>query len=68
MHEVDARGLSCPEPAMMAMDALDEFPHEPFKVLVSSATAKVNVSEIAAKRGRKTRTQHVGDDYEITVE
>ena len=68
MHEVDARGLSCPEPAMMAMDALDEFPDEPIKVLVSSATAKVNVSEIAAKRGRKVSVRRVGDDYEIVAE
>ncbi len=68
MHEIDARGLSCPEPAMMAMDALDDYPDEPFKVLVSSATAKVNVSEIAAKKGRKASAQRIGDDYEITIE
>ena len=28
---------------MMMYEALDEFPNEPFKFLVSSATSKVNV-------------------------
>jgi tRNA 2-thiouridine synthesizing protein A len=68
MYEVDARGLSCPEPAMMAVRALREFPHETFKVVVSSATSKVNVTEMAQKRGKKVSTVREGDDYILTIE
>lgn len=68
MHTVDARGLSCPEPAMMAYDALEEHPNEPVTILVSSATAKVNVSEVARRKRREATIERDGDDYVITVQ
>jgi tRNA 2-thiouridine synthesizing protein A len=68
MHEVDARGLSCPEPAMMAVQALRDWPNESFKVLVSSATSKINVTEMAEKRGRKVSAVRDGDDFILTIE
>ena len=63
MHVVDARGLSCPEPALMAGAAFDDHPDEPVKVIVSWATAKVNVSEIARRKGRAVAVERDGDDY-----
>ena len=68
MQEVDARGLSCPEPALMAIDAIEEFPNEPIRVLVSSATQKVNISEAAAKKGRRATSSREGDDFAIVIE
>lgn len=68
MQIVDARGLGCPEPALMAAEAFDEFPNEPVQVLVSWATAKVNVSELAERKGRKVTVERDGDDYVITAE
>ena len=67
MQTIDARGLSCPEPAMMMYEALDEFPNEPFTFLVSSATSKVNVSEAAMRKNREVTVDRDGDDYVITV-
>jgi len=67
MIEVDARGLSCPEPALMAQDTLDAHPSEPVKILVSSSTAQINVSEVAARKGRTAEAERDGDDYVITV-
>ncbi|MBQ3267636.1 MAG: sulfurtransferase TusA family protein [Atopobiaceae bacterium] len=67
MQTIDARGLSCPEPAMMMYEALDEFPNEPFKFLVSSATSKVNVTEAATRKKREVSVERDGDDFVITV-
>ena len=67
MHEVDARGLSCPEPAMMALEAINEFPGEEIRILVSSAVSKQNVSEIARKRGREVSVEQDGMDFVLTV-
>ncbi len=68
MNEVDARGLSCPEPAMMAVQALRQWPNETFKVLVSSATSRDNVTNIAKKRGRTVNTVRDGNDFILTIE
>lgn len=67
MHEVDARGLSCPEPAMMALEAINAFPGEEIRILVSSAVSKQNVSEIAKKRGREVVVEQDGMDFILTV-
>ena len=67
MQEVDARGLSCPEPALMTMNAIDDFPQEEIRVLVSTATQKQNVIEIAEKKGRAVSTAQEGDDFVLTI-
>ncbi len=67
MQEVDARGLSCPEPALMAMDAMNEFPNEEIRVLVSTATQKQNVTEIAQKKKREVTATQEGADYVLLI-
>ena len=46
MKEVDARGLSCPEPLMMTADALKN-EKGPVKVLVSEVNQKMNEKKYA---------------------
>ena len=48
MKEVDARGLSCPEPLMMTADALKN-EKGPVKVLVSEVNQKMNVEKYAKR-------------------
>ena len=67
MQEVDARGLSCPEPALMAMEAMNDFPNEEIRVLVSTATQKQNVTEIAAKKGRQVTATQEGADFVLVI-
>lgn len=67
MIEVDARGLSCPEPALMAMEAIVDNPGEEIRVLVSNATQKQNIAEVAEKRGRNAVAEQIGEDYAITI-
>ncbi len=67
MVEVDARGYSCPEPAMMAMQACQMYADEEIRVLVSTATQKQNVLEVAEKQGRSAVATQEDNDYVVTI-
>ena len=67
MKEVDARGLSCPEPLMLTAEALKN-EKEPVKVLVSEPHQKINVEKYAKSHGRTAKTTEVGSEFEIIIE
>jgi tRNA 2-thiouridine synthesizing protein A len=48
---VDARGLSCPQPALLTRQALQKSDKGTVEVLVDSGTARENVSRLAGKAG-----------------
>ena len=52
MKEVDARGLSCPEPLMLTAEALKN-ESGPVRVLVTEPHQRMNVEKLARDRGRK---------------
>jgi tRNA 2-thiouridine synthesizing protein A len=47
VRTVDARGLSCPQPAMLARQAIQKLNKGTVEVLVDSGTARENVSRLA---------------------
>ena len=52
--EVDVRGLSCPEPVLMVMDAMDEHPGKQIRVLGDEAHTRTNIErtlKFMEKRG-----------------
>ena len=51
MKHVDASGLSCPEPAIMARDALLTAEAEEVEVLVDSVASKDNVLRVGRQMG-----------------
>ena len=59
MVEVDARGLSCPEPIMLTAEALKN-EKGPIKVLVSEPVQKENVEKYAKSQGKKPTSKEVG--------
>ena len=67
MKEVDARGLSCPEPIMLTAEALKNA-SGPVKVLVSEPHQKTNVEKLAKDRGKKTKTKEIETGFEIVME
>lgn len=67
MKEVDARGLSCPEPIMLTEEALKSA-DGPVKVLVSEPHQKTNVEKLAKSRGKKVTSKAVGSEFEIIIE
>ena len=48
---LDARGLSCPQPVMMASKAIKKLNKGVIEVLVDSGTARDNVSRLAKNSG-----------------
>ena len=67
MVEVDARGLSCPEPIMLTAEALKN-EKGPIKVLVSEPVQKENVEKYAKSQRKKPTSKEVGDEFEIVIE
>ena len=50
-NTVDARGLSCPQPAMLAREALQKLSKGTIEVIVDNSTAQENISRIAKNLG-----------------
>lgn len=51
MSTVDARGLSCPQPVLMAMDEMKKLGSGTIEVMVDTETSKENVSRAASSQG-----------------
>ncbi|PNV63531.1 redox protein SirA [Clostridium sp. chh4-2] len=68
MIEVDARGLSCPEPLMLTDQAMKKHPGESIKVVVTEAHSKTNVEKFAKSKGRSVTVKEVGHEYELMIE
>jgi tRNA 2-thiouridine synthesizing protein A len=66
MKSVDARGLSCPQPVILARKAIDagQFPIE---VLVESVTSRENVRRMAEKAGCTVAVAEIGDEFKLTL-
>lgn len=67
MKEVDARGLSCPEPTMLTAQALKEA-DAPVRVLVSEPHQKMNVEKYAKDHGKKVSSTETEDGYAVVIE
>ena len=67
MKEVDARGLSCPEPLMLTAEALRN-ETGPVRILVTEPHQKMNVEKFAKDHGRKTVSTETEDGFAIVIE
>lgn len=64
---VDARGLSCPQPVLLARKAMEEGVF-PIEVLVDTGTSRDNVSRVAQKAGYKVRVEERGGEFVVRIE
>jgi len=48
---IDAKGLACPQPVVLAKQAIEEMPQGYFSVLVDNEAARDNVSRMASSKG-----------------
>lgn len=64
--QVDARGLSCPQPVILAAEAVQkgEFPIE---VLVDTVTSRENVSRMARSKGLKIEIEDLGGEFKLML-
>ena len=65
-HKVGARGLSCPQPVILARNAIQtgKFPIE---VLVETVTSRENVRRAAEKLGCAVHVEEMEDDFKLTL-
>ena len=66
MKTVDARGLSCPQPVILARKAM-EMGQFPIEVLVETVTSRENVRRMAEKAGFKVTFAEMGDEFRLTL-
>jgi tRNA 2-thiouridine synthesizing protein A len=65
---VDARGLSCPQPALLATQAIKKLGKGKVEVLVDSGTARENVSRLAKNAGWAVSIEEQSDgSYRIVL-
>lgn len=62
MKQVDARGLSCPEPVIMTKNALAS-KEAAYEVLVDNVTAKENVTRFVSHQGYQVQVEEQGEDF-----
>jgi tRNA 2-thiouridine synthesizing protein A len=65
---VDARGLSCPQPVLLALNEIKKTDKGEIVILVDTDTSKENVSRAATSQGWGLKTvASEGTGYRITV-
>lgn len=65
---VDARGLSCPGPAVAAKKAITKAGNGKIEVLVDSGTAKDNITRIAEGNGWTVTVEEVAGGHRLLLE
>ena len=66
MKQVDARGLSCPEPVIMTKNALAS-KEAAYEVLVDNVTAKENVTRFASHQSYQVQVEEQGEDFLLRI-
>ncbi len=66
---IDARGLSCPQPVLLTLEAMKQLVKGQIAILVDTETARENVIRAAASQGwQASGTQDQGGEYQILLE
>lgn len=63
---VDARGYSCPEPVIMARQAIKQG-RFPIEILVETVTSRENVRRAAERAGCVVKVQEAGDEFKLVL-
>lgn len=64
--QVDARGFSCPQPVIMARNAIEEGEF-PIEVLVETVTSRENVRRASEKMGCTVEVEEMGDEFKLIL-
>ena len=63
---VDARGLSCPQPVILARKAIQEGQF-PIEVLVETVTSRENVRRASQKLGCQVSVEETGGEFKLVL-
>ena len=64
---VDARGLSCPQPVLLALNEIKKINKGEIIILVDTDTSKENVSRAATTQGWQVEVNKVEKDYQLVL-
>jgi tRNA 2-thiouridine synthesizing protein A len=65
-HSVDARGLSCPQPVILARNAIQRGTF-PIEVLVETVTSRENVRRAAERLGCTVQVEENEGEFKLTL-
>lgn len=65
MTEIDVRGLSCPEPVLMTMDAMEDYKGEDIVVIGDEAHTKKNMAVMLEQYGKSYKIEDTGKEFKI---
>jgi TusA-related sulfurtransferase len=66
MINIDVRGLSCPEPVLMTLDAIDDYPGEDIVVQGDEAHTRKNIETALKYHKKEFTTTQKGKEFEIS--
>jgi TusA-related sulfurtransferase len=66
-EQIDARGLSCPQPVVITKNRMDKIGSGVIEVTVDTASARDNVSRLAENQGWRVKIKETGDEYLLTI-
>ena len=66
-EQIDARGLSCPQPVVITKNRMDKIGSGVIEVAVDTATARDNISRLAENQGWQVAVKQTGDEYLLTI-
>jgi selenium metabolism protein YedF len=65
--QIDARGKSCPQPVLMAEDALSKIEEGILEVIVDNEDSALNVAGFAAQKALFAETKQEGGDWKVKI-
>jgi len=64
---VDARGLSCPQPVVLARNKMKDMGKGTFEVLVETGTSRDNISRLAQHEGWDIQVKEEGEEFRLIL-
>jgi tRNA 2-thiouridine synthesizing protein A len=62
-EKIDARGLSCPQPVVLAKKAMDKVGKGTIEIVVDTVTSKENVSRLARSFGYDVKVEEKEGEF-----
>ncbi len=66
-EKIDARGLSCPQPVLLAKKAMDKLGKGTLEVIVDTVTSRENISRLARSAGYQMTVEEKAGEFFLKV-
>ena len=66
-EQVDARGLSCPQPVVVTLNKMDQIAKGTIEVIVDTATARDNIERMATNQSWQVEVKEKEDEFLLII-